>query len=525
MSYTTFDNNSLDEMKFIDNGFSGSNLNRPALERLRDKIFSGEIDKIYIHSPDRLSRKYAYQMILLEEFQKGGAEIIFLNHQNNDTPESHLLLQVQGMIAEYERAKIMERHRRGKIHAAKSGSINVLGGAPYGFRYINRSMGGGEALYEINVEEAEIVQKIFFWVGYDRITMNEVCCRLKKGGIPSPKGKAIWNRSVILSLLKNPAYKGTAAFGKTKIGPRLPRIRQQRHLTGQPKHNYSIFPVEKEKWIYIPVPAIIDEVIFEAVQKQIEENKKTARTRRNGATYLLQGLIVCRHCNYAFYGKPVQNKRGDKIDSYAYYRCIGTDGYRFNGNKICNNKQIRTDVLEIFVWEEVKFLLKNPVRILDEYERRINELERSPLDHTKDSLEKQENKLNRGINRLIDSYAQEHIEKEEFEPRIKAMKQRLKTIEEQKQQVLDKKHLKNEMKLIVTQLENFAFDVETKLENINWHAKRDIIRALVKRVEIGTEEINVVFRVRDLPGSNRENQDYNKLNLQHCGECRLSGIG
>ncbi len=109
----------LEEFKFIDNGYSGSHLIRPALEKLRDKVSGGEIDKIYIHSPDRLARKYTHQMILVEELQKAGAEIIFLNYQTNDSPESHLLLQMQGMIAEYERAKIMERNRRGKFMRLK----------------------------------------------------------------------------------------------------------------------------------------------------------------------------------------------------------------------------------------------------------------------------------------------------------------------------------------------------------------------------------------------------------------------
>jgi site-specific DNA recombinase len=127
----------LDELKFIDNGYSGSNLVRPALEKLRDQIAFGLINKIYIHSPDRLSRKYAYQMILIEEFEKSGVEIIFLNFQQSDNPESQLLLQMQGMISEYERSKIMERHRRGRIHAAKRGSINALSNAPYGYCYLN----------------------------------------------------------------------------------------------------------------------------------------------------------------------------------------------------------------------------------------------------------------------------------------------------------------------------------------------------------------------------------------------------
>lgn len=130
---------SLEEYQFIDNGYSGSNLVRPALEKLRDQAASGTIDKIYIHSPDRLSRKYAYQMILIEEFEKCGVEIIFLNFdKSSDNPESQLLLQMQGMIAEYERSKIMERHRRGRIHAAKRGSVNAIPVAAYGYRYIDK---------------------------------------------------------------------------------------------------------------------------------------------------------------------------------------------------------------------------------------------------------------------------------------------------------------------------------------------------------------------------------------------------
>src|SRR5262245_27821444 len=164
----------LNEFKFIDNGYSGSYLTRPGLECLRDKVSAGTIDKIYIHSPDRLSRKYAYQMILLEEFQKTGVEVFFLNCQTHDNPESQLLLQMQGMIAEYERAKIMERNRRGKIHAAKKGAISVLSQAPFGYRYVDKYTGGGQAFFEINEKEAEIVRKIFYWIGHDRLSIGQV---------------------------------------------------------------------------------------------------------------------------------------------------------------------------------------------------------------------------------------------------------------------------------------------------------------------------------------------------------------
>lgn len=164
-----------------------------------------------------------------------------------------------------------------------------------------------------------------------------------------------------------------------------------------------------------------------------KESDINPKPRKRGALYLLQGLLVCGCCRYSYYGKPVRNKRGEKIDRYAYYRCIGTDAYRFGGTRICANQQMRTDVLECAVWEEVKCLLRHPERIVSEYHKRFNESEKTSLNSTLDSLEKQEQKLKRGISRLIDSYTSEDIMKEEFDPRIKMMKNNLKIIEEQKE--------------------------------------------------------------------------------------------
>ena len=133
------------ECLFTDEGYSGATLVRPALERLRDMVSLGVIDRRYVQAPDRLARRYAYQVLLLEELQRGGVEVVFLNHAVSDNPEEQLLLQVQGMMAEYERAKIIERHRRGKLHAARHGSVNVLAAAPYGYRYVSARVTGGHA--------------------------------------------------------------------------------------------------------------------------------------------------------------------------------------------------------------------------------------------------------------------------------------------------------------------------------------------------------------------------------------------
>src|SRR4051812_38773316 len=222
------------ELRFVDDGVSGSILARPGLERLRDQAAAGAIDRLYVLDPDRFSRKYAYQVLILEELAHCGVEVVFLCNPLGHDPAENLLIQVQGMIAEYERAKILERSRRGKQHAARRGSVNVLSGAPYGYRYISKRDGDGEARYQVVAEEARVIRKIFEWVGQGRCSIGEVCRRLQREGIPTRTGKPAWDRSVVWGTLRNPAYKGTAGFGKTHAGPFKPqRLRPQR---GRPDH-------------------------------------------------------------------------------------------------------------------------------------------------------------------------------------------------------------------------------------------------------------------------------------------------
>ena len=116
----------------IDEGDRGATLVRPALERLRDLAAAGALDRLYVHSPDRLARTYAYQVLLVDEFPHAGVEVLFLNREVGQSPEDALRLQVQGMMAADERAQMIARPRRGKLHAARAGTVNVLRGAPDG---------------------------------------------------------------------------------------------------------------------------------------------------------------------------------------------------------------------------------------------------------------------------------------------------------------------------------------------------------------------------------------------------------
>ena len=487
-----------DALQFVDAGYSGATLVRPALERLRDLAAAGGIDRLYVHSPDRLARKYAYQALLLDEFQRAGVAVVFLNRAVGETPEDELLLQVQGMVAEYERAKIVERSRRGKRHGAQIGAVSVLSAAPYGYRYIGKADGGGAARYEIVLEEARVVRQIFTWVGQERATIGEVCRRLARMGTLTRQGKRVWDRTTVWGLLKNPAYIGTAAFGKTQVAPLRPRLRAQRGGSLQPRRAVSTQDVPPAEWIAIPVPALIDAALFAAVQEQLQENRRRARQGQRGARYLLQGLVTCAQCGYSYYGKAISvSAAKGQPRAYAYYRCVGTDAYRFGGERVCANTQVRTDLLDAAVWEQVRGVLEQPQQLADEYRRRLAALPAQT--HERAATEGQVRKLQQGLARMIDSYAEGLIEKGEFEPRIMRLRQRIANLEEQARQMADAVALESEMRLIIGRLEEFAGQVCDGLATADWTTRRELIRLLVKRVEVDHDAVKVVFRVESTP--------------------------
>ena len=266
----------------------------------------------------------------------------------------------------------------------------------------------------------------------------------------------------------------------------------------------------------IPVPALVDADLFESVAEQLEENRAHARVGQRGARYLLQGLITCACCGYAYYGKQISpSARKHHERSYAYYRCIGTDAYRFGGVRICSNKQLRTDLVDEAVWEEVCRLLQHPERLEQEYRRRFLQEEQTPDELSQ--LEARMGRLRQGVARLIDSYAEGLIDKDEFEPRVTRMRERLKQIEEQALQIKDDVSLERELRLILGRLDEFASRVKQGLDQADWSTRRDIIRALVKRVEIDQEQVRVVFRVNPPPQAPQPPSEKDSPSLQHCG--------
>jgi site-specific DNA recombinase len=469
------------ERQFVDDGYSGATLVRPALDRLRDLVSVGAIDRIYVHSPDRLARNYAYQVLLLDEWRRHGIELVFLNRPLGQSPEDDLLLQVQGIVAEYERAKIMERSRRGKKHAAQSGSLNVMSGAPFGYRYVSVREGNGQARFEPVEEQAAAVQQIFSWIGRDRYSLAEVCRRLQKAGIQTARGKRIWSRQAVWHVLQNPAYIGRAAYGKTHMTPRgkSPRLRTARGRPAQPRLSNAPLATDPKEWVFVPVPPLIDASLFHAAHEQLEENRSRARQGRCRPGYLLRGLLCCTRCGYAYYGKTIrQLGAGRQMKDFIYYRCSGSDRYRFGGEAICNNKQIQGKYLETSVWRELCELLANPRKFEQEYQGRNSGA--ASLENI-ETLTSQRGKLQHALERLIDGFTEGLIDKDQFTSRMARTKDRIADLDARiNVEAGDANHLET-LRLATKRFSELSLALGPGLASADWHRRREIIRTLIQR--------------------------------------------
>jgi site-specific DNA recombinase len=314
---------------------------------------------------------------------------------------------------------------------------------------------------------------------------------------------------------------GQARFGKTRVGPARPRLRGQRGKPSQPRNDSSVYDTPVEDQIGIPVPAIIEEAVFAAVAEQLTENRQRRRERKVGGRYLLQGLLVCEKCGYAYYGKPLSHSaRKGKTREYAYYRCVGTDAYRFGGQRVCNNQQCRTDIVDKEVWQDVCSLLSDPERVRREYENRLRG-ERKKSGRPSEQLARLIGSVRRGITRVIDAYQEGFLEWDEFEPRIRAAKERLAKLESEAKAIANREAEDRDVRAAIDQLQTFAARVRNGLENADWDMRREILRALIRKVAVGDDAIRIEYKVGPLPFDQRPNGGAS----QDCGRADDPALG
>ena len=477
-----------DDLVFEDEGVSGAVLRRPGLERLRDLAVEGRFEVLLCHAPDRLARRYAYQVLLLEEFQRAGVEVMFAKEpERSGTPEDELLRQFQGMIAEYERAQIAERCRRGKLHRAKGGAVSVMARAPYGYRYVKRSE-HTDAFFEIDEAEAPVVREIFRRYLEDDESIAKIARWLSAQGVPTRTGKAGWNNATIWGMLRNPAYAGQAAYGKTHATGEPVRATRHARQRGQRSTRIARECVAPEQWKRIAVPALVSEEQFALVQQRLERNRRLSprNTRRPS---LLQGILVCRECGYAYYRCSTRSKNGVLRE---YYRCSGADGHRRPEGRVCENPPVRLTEIDELVWTRVLALLDDPTLIQAEIDRRLQTLRAEhPATVRRDALQRDLARAQNAIRRLLDGYQEQLITLGELRARTPELRKREATLQSQLDALDAELHDAEAYLKLAETLDGFRARLCTTAETMTVEQRQQIIRLVVREVLIGEDDVMI----------------------------------
>lgn len=468
---------------FKDDGITGSTIQRPALDNLRDLISSGSPDVLLIYHPDRLARKYVYQVLLLDEFSKHGVEVIFYKNKKAETPEEHLLEQFQGVFAEYERAQITERCRRGRLHKARQGSVTVITNAPFGYRYIKGDNRGVSAHYELAQEEAEVVRQLFQMYGIEGKKICELVSFMNQSIHKPRKSNYGWDKSTIRKILHNRTYTGMAGYLKTEKceGDSLRIVRAPKNGRTQVS-KYARTECPEEKWITIPVPSVISESLYRIVQSKLDESKRFA-SRNTRVPSILQGVLVCGKCGSSFYKKSRKNK-------YNYYNC-----YRNLDSKIesCGNRSIRQEKLDEYIWDWIISILQNPQLIEKEIARRsVEDPDRKRLNERKMDLKRIQNRLVNARNKLLDAYTEgECLTLDELKKRMIILNQQIQQTEKElaiiESQTTDEERFKQSR----LTLKKFSESLGKSSSELSIDEKQRVIRALIHEIIIFEDSIKI----------------------------------
>jgi site-specific DNA recombinase len=473
------------QWRFEDEGYSGNVLVRPGLERLRDLVAEGVIERVLIHGPDRLSRNYAYQVLLLEEFGRHGAQVVFLKAPADETPEQRLLLQPQGIIAEYERAQIVERCRRGKRHRAKAGVLNVLSAAPYGYRYVKKSE-TAQAYYQVVESEAQVVRQMFNRYTVEGQSIRAIVKALNAQQIPTRSQKNPWCHATVWYMLKNPAYEGRACYGKTEPGPPTRRPNRTRRLKGAyTKASPTKLKRRPEEWIPIAVPALVSPETFELAQERLQLNQRL-QIRHTKQPSVLQGLLVCAQCGYAFY--RVNSPSGGR--RLYYYRC-GSELKHPKG-RVCQARAIRVDHLDQLVWERIWELLNHPELIAREIERRLQEhRQSSPVEQRRQRVSQEAARITQQADNLLDAYQEGLVDLSQLRSRMPELKRRQGALEKELQSLTLQALEHSRLLEINDSMDKFMQQLKHSAQSLNVEQKQKIVRLLVKEVVVASDSITI----------------------------------
>lgn len=470
---------------FLDDGHSGATLNRPGLDRLRDQAALGEFELVLITAPDRLARHLAHQAVILDELQRHGCQVVFLDRPMSDDPHDQLLLQIRGAVAEYERALIAERMRRGRQAKLRQGLLLPWSVPPYGYLH-DPEAPRDPAHLRIDPVRASIVQQIFAWYTDPGQPTSQrwVAAQLNQQGVPTPKGGPRWNPVTVRGILRNEAYAGQAHYDAGQDHPG-----HRRHWgLGSWGRKPRVSPGPPEPSILIPVPAIISRETFALAQARLERNKQVAKRHNTQHEYLLRGLVSCARCRYACYGRTTHQ-------NYHYYVCTGQSnpGHTLLGAR-CTGPYAPAGQLDDLIWQDLCQLILEPALITHELARaRAGAWLPQLLQDRRRTLERNLSQLERQKQRLLDAYLAEVIRQDELarkrrelEQTQDSLQQQLRQLDSQAQQHIEAAHL-------AAGIEDFCQRIRPTLGQLTFAQRRQLVELLIDRVIVDRHEVEIRY--------------------------------
>jgi site-specific DNA recombinase len=463
--------------------YSGLSLDRPKLAQLRQWVRDKEVDVVVAYTLDRLSRDPVHFIILQEELERNGIELILVTEDVDSSDMGKLIAHIKGFAAKLEAEKIKERTMRGKRARALAGKLPANSHAKlYGYSYMP-GKGVGEGIRYINEQQATVVRQIYQWL-LEGLSTDAITYRLRELGIPTPSGKGYWIRSTVLQILKNPAYCGkTYAFTCTYGMPR------HRLKPDTKRKNTGIIWKPREQWVEIPyaTPAIISEETFNAAQEKLAENRRLS-TRNKKNEYLLGGHIYCARCGRAFWGAPGIKARNGKHYEYPFYHCSG------RLKKVtpvkCYNKQHNAHKLEESVWAEVDKVLTHPESVVYYLEHVQSENDPNILGGELDRLaglienrQKQKDRINKAFQITGDEAT--------FRRDIALVTKEIQGLEREYSNLQVQLEQSSQLDLDIEKLESACELVKNNLKSLSFEEKRFALQALKVRVLIDGDTVSM----------------------------------
>ncbi len=471
--------------ELVDDGYSGARLDRPGLDGLRDAAEAGVVEGVWCLSPDRLARVYAWQVLVLDELARLGVAVRFVDAPAlDDDPQARLLTQVQGVIAEYERAKIAERYRRGKLWRSRAGEV-ISWKAPYGYRRVPRGPAGPAhlAVYE---PEAQVVRRIFDDYVTTGLSMRQLTRQLNTDRIPSPTGKPVWGVSTVGRLLRNQAYVGRVYYNRTEL---VPAPTPGRRPTRQR-------PRASDEWVQIAVPAVVGEDLFDAAQRVSRDNTQWSPRRAEPGAWLLRGLVVCGACGV---GANCHKMRGRNGTWHRYYYCRNHDPLRAGGeHRRCPERNIRADELDTFVFDQVRAALLRPQALLAG-QAAVTARQPTPDDEL---LGAQLARLQRKLDaahaerrRLVDLYQAGLLGLTEVGRRAAEVDTRRQQLAGQQAHLAAERGRLAEDNQLRQRLTGFAERVTQAFDGLDYDQRQRLLRLVVEHVRVTGQQVEIHLRI------------------------------